>query len=183
MVNSLSRIAAPKLERRPHSVPAPALTGYASGKLPTSGEKVATAGVPRLRRKLKGMIEHGNIEEAFRLVLTSGNERDILRLMGTAGPPDTCRRQLGVETRDLLYVFIARTISSGSYTEHVLPWVFGLVKAGEARALSLAVRMQLAGSLHGLAASPTEQGVMAARLGPYLSLTSIGGTSESEIAE
>lgn len=182
-MNSPSGAASPKLERRPRSVSAPGLAGNASVKSPTFGDKVATAAIPRLRRELKGMVEHGHIEEAFRLVLTSGNERDILRLMGTAGSPDTCRRQLGVETRDRLFVFIARTISSGRYTEHVLPWVFGLVKAGEARALSLAVRMQLAGSLHALAASPTDQGVMAARLEPYLSLTSVGRTSESEIAE
>lgn len=118
-----------------------------------------------------------DFEQAFRLALTSGTERDVLRLMASAGGPDLCRRRLGMETRDRLFAFLARTISGGLYAEHALPWVFELVRAGEARALSLAVRMQLAGALHGLAASPTDQGVMAAKLGPYLSLTSVGRSS------
>lgn len=103
--------------------------------------------------------------------------------MGSAGGPDLCRHRLGMETRDRFFAFVARTISSGKYAEHALPWVFELVRAGEARGLPLAVRMQLAGALHGLAASPTDQGVMAARLGPYLSLASVGRSSMSDAAE
>lgn len=114
------------------------------------------------------------------MVLLSGTERDVLRLMGSAGGPDLCRHRLGIETRDRLFAFVARAISGGQCIEYVLPWVFELVRAGEAKALSLAVRMQLAGALHGLAASPNDQGIMAARLGPYLSLVSVGRSSMSD---
>lgn len=88
-----------------------------------------------------------------------------------------------METRDRLFAFVARTISAGQYAEHALPWVFELVRAGEAKGLPLAVRMQLAGALHGLAASPTDQGVVAARLGPYLSLSSVGRSTLSDAIE
>lgn len=84
-----------------------------------------------------------------------------------------------METRDRLFAFLARIISSGRYVEHALPWVFEIVQHGEAKSLPLAVRMQLAGALHGLAASPTEQGVMAARLGPHFSLAVLGRASIS----
>lgn len=120
------------------------------------------------------LLKRGDVESAFRLALSSGTERDVLRLMGKAGGPDLSRHRLGMETRNHLFAFLARTISAGRYAEHALPWVFEIVRAGEARSLSLAVRMQLAGALHGLAASPTDQGVVAARLGPYLSLTTVG---------
>lgn len=129
------------------------------------------------------MLKRGDIEGAFRTALSSGTERDVLRLMGKAGGPDLCRHRLGMDTRDSLFAFLARTISAGQYAEHALPWVFELVRAGETRCLSLAVRMQLAGALHGLAASPTDQGVVAARLGPYLSLTSVGRLSISDATE
>lgn len=94
-----------------------------------------------------------------------------------------CRHRLGMETRNNLFAFLARTISAGQYAEHALPWVFEIVRAGQTRCLSLAVRMQLAGALHGLAASPTDQGVVAARLGPYLSLTCVGRPSFSDATE
>ena len=107
----------------------------------------------------------------------------MLRLMGRAGGPDLCRRRLGMETRARLFAFVARTISAGQYAEYALPWVFELVRSGEAKRLPLAVRMQLAGALHGLAASPTDQGVVAARLGPYLSLASVGRSSLTDATE
>lgn len=113
----------------------------------------------------------------------SGTERDVLRLMRSAGGPGACRHRLGMETRDLLFAFLARVISARQYSEHALPWIFEIVQAGEARSLPLAVRMQVAGSLHGLAASPTDQGVLAARLGPHLSLTVLGRTSMSDDAD
>lgn len=128
-------------------------------------------------------MARGDIEGAFRLALGSGNERDILRLMGNTGGPDTCRRRLGMETRDRVFAFVARIISAGQYAEHALPWVFDLVQSGEAKSLPLAVRMQLAGALHGLATSPTDQGVMAARLGPHLSLATVGRSSPTDAAE
>lgn len=129
------------------------------------------------------MVERGDVERAFRTALSSGTERDVLRLMGSVGGPDLCRHRLGMETRDRFFAFVARTISAGQYAEHALPWVFELVRAGEARGLPLAVRMQLAGALHGLAASPTDQGVMAARLGPYLSLSSVGRSTLSDATD
>lgn len=138
----------------------------------------------RFRREIARFLEHGNFDDAFRLALGSGSERDILRLMGgIRGGPSTCRRLIGLETRDKLFAFVARAISAERYAEHALPWVFDIVQAGEAKSLPFAVRMQLAGALHGLAASPTDQGVMAARLGPYLSLTAVGRTSFNDAAE
>lgn len=136
-----------------------------------------------LRRDIGLLVQSGDIDGAFRLALRSGTERDVLRLMGSAGGPDLCRRRLGMGVRDRLFAFIARTISGGKYAEHALPWVFEVVRAGEARALPLAVRMQLAGALHGLATNPTDQGVMAAKLGPYLSLTCMGRSSLSDATE
>lgn len=141
-----------------------------------------TRGTTRLARHVRACLAKGDVEGSFRTVLLSGTERDVLRLMGSAGGPDLCRHRLGVETRDRLFAFVARVISAGQCAEYVLPWVFELVRAGEAKALSLAVRMQLAGALHGLAASPTDQGVMAARLGPYLSLVSVGRSCLSDAA-
>lgn len=137
----------------------------------------------RLRRFIAHLVERGDVEGAFRTALSSGTERDVLRLMGSAGGPDLCRHRLGMETRDRFFAFVARTISAGQYTEHALPWVFELVRAGEAKGLPLAVRMQLAGALHGLAANPTDQGIMAARLGPYLSLLSVGRSTMSDSTE
>lgn len=136
-----------------------------------------------MKRDIGLLAERGDVEGAFRVALSSGTERDVLRLMGRAGGPDLCRPRLGMETRARLFAFVARAISAGRYAEHALPWVFELVRSGEARSLPLAVRMQLAGALHGLAASPTDQGVVAARLGPYLSLTSVGRSSLSDATE
>lgn len=154
-------------------------TPAAAGATGVRGARSTT----RVRCDIGLLVDKGDIEGAFRLALRSGTQRDVLRLMGSAGGPDLCRRRLGMETRDRLFAFVARTISGGQYAEHALPWVFELVRAGKARALPLAVRMQLAGALHGLAASPTDQGVMAARLGPYLSLTSVGRSCISDAAE
>ena len=149
----------------------------AAPKASVAPELSSARGTTRVRRQIALLVRREDFEQAFRLALASGTDRDVLRLMGSAGGPDLCRRRLGMETRDRLFAFLARMISGGLYAEHALPWVFELVRAGEARALSLAVRMQLAGALHGLAASPTDQGVMAAKLGPYLSLTSVGRSS------
>ncbi|CAM9948679.1 unnamed protein product [Scytosiphon promiscuus] len=146
------------------------------------GSQPPTRRRTRLTRDIKRCLDVGDVESAFRAVLNSGTEREVLRLMGIAGGPDLCRQRLGMETRDRLFAFVARTISGGRCIEHVLPWVFELVRAGEAKTLSLAVRMQLAGALHGLAASPTDEGIMAARLGPYLSLVSVGRSSMSDAA-
>lgn len=143
----------------------------------------STRSTTNLKRDIGLRLERGDIESAFRTTLSSGTDRDVLRLMTKAGGPDLCRHRLGMETRNNLFAFLARTISAGQYAEHALPWVFELVRAGETRCLSLAVRMQLAGALHGLAASPTDQGVVAARLGPYLSLTSVGRSSVSDATE
>eukprot|EP00752_Nemacystus_decipiens_P002970 g2759.t1 len=147
------------------------------------GNPRSTRRTTNLKRDLGLLLEGGDVESAFRKALSSGTERDVLRLMGKAGGPDLCRHRLGMETRDHLFAFLARTISAGRYAEHALPWVFEIVRAGETRGLSLTVRMQLAGALHGLAASPTDQGVVAARLGPYLSLTSVGRPSLSDATE
>lgn len=136
-----------------------------------------------IRRKTERLVAQGDIDGAFRLVLASGNERDVVRLMGNTGGPRAYRRRMGMETRDHLFAFFARLISSGQYAEYVLPWVFELVQAGEARSLPIGVRMQLAGALHGLAAAPTSQGVMAARLGPHLSLATLGRSSPSSNVE
>lgn len=160
-----------------------AISPKATSRAAVSSSNTATR---ILRRDIELLAQRGDVESAFRLALKSGSERDVLRLMGSAahtGSPEACQRQLGMETRDRLFAFVARVISAERYVEHVLPWVFGLVKAGEARSLPLAIRMQLAGSLHGLAASPNDQGVMAARLGPYFSLASMGRLSLPDDAE
>lgn len=149
----------------------------------STGNARSTRASTKLKQDIGLLLECGDVESAFRVALSSGTERDVLRLMGKAGGPDMCRHRLGMETRNKLFAFVARTISTGKYAEHALPWVFELVRAGETRCLSLAVRMQLAGALHGLAASPTDQGVLAARLGPYLSLTSMGRPSFSDATE
>ncbi|CAM9288605.1 unnamed protein product [Ectocarpus fasciculatus] len=148
-----------------------------------TSKKLPARRTTRLRRDVGQLVKHGEIEHAFRTALSSGTERDVLWLMGSAGGPDLCRHRLGMETRDRLFAFVARVVSAGKYAEHALPWVFELVRAGEAKGLPLAVRMQLAGALHGLAASPTDHGVMAARLGPYLSLVSLGRPSMSDTTE
>ncbi|CAM9382975.1 unnamed protein product [Ectocarpus sp. 6 AP-2014] len=148
-----------------------------------TSKKLPTRRTTRLRRDVGQLVKCGEIEHAFRTALSSGTERDVLWLMGSAGGPDLCRHRLGMETRDRLFAFVARVVSGGKYAEHALPWVFELVRAGEAKGLPLAVRMQLAGALHGLAASPTDHGVMAARLGPYLSLVSLGRPSMSDTTE
>lgn len=149
----------------------------------STGNVRSTRGTTKLRRAVGVLLERGDIESAFRTALSSGTERDVLWLMGKVGGPDLCRQRLGMETRNNLFAFLARTISAGHYAEHALPWVFELVRSGETRSLSLAVRMQLAGALHGLAASPTDQGVVAARLGPYLSLISVGRPPFSDATE
>lgn len=156
---------------------------FSRGHTGDGGITKPSRGAAQIRRDIGLLIQNRDIEGAFRLGLRSGTERDVLRLMSDVGGPDLCRRRLGMETRDRLYAFFAKIISSGQYVEHALPWVFELVRAGEARALPLAIRMQLAGALHGLAANPTDQGIMAARLGPYLSLTSVGRSSLSDTAE
>lgn len=148
-----------------------------------AGNARSTRSTTSLKRDLGLLLERGDVESAFRRALSSGTDREVLRLMGKAGGPDLCRPRLGMETRNSLFAFLARTISAGQNAEHALPWVFEIVRAGETRGLSLAVRMQLAGALHGLAASPTDQGVVAARLGPYLSLTSVGRPSFADATE
>lgn len=154
------------------------------GTVPGQGSRPVTYGAvragtgrrPSLRRKIEHLVSEGDIEGAFRLALASGAERDILRVMSSTGHPRVFRRCLGIETRNRLFGFIARVISVGQYTDHALPWVFEIVQAGEARALPTAVRMQLAGALYGLASSPNDQGLIAARLGPHLSLAAAGSS-------
>ncbi|CAM9446255.1 unnamed protein product, partial [Discosporangium mesarthrocarpum] len=124
----------------------------------------------RLNRELLHLVRKGDTERAFRMALDSGRERDMLRVMGRAGGPGACLRcGLGMETRARLFSFISRAISASLYTEHVLPWVFELAQRGEASLLPCDVRVELGSALHGLAAVPTDVGVMAARLGPYVS--------------
>ncbi|CAM9712937.1 unnamed protein product, partial [Laminaria digitata] len=182
-VGSPNNAASPKgkLDSTPSFVQA-AAAAAPKASVPAELSSSAARSTTRVRRQIALLVRREDFEQAFRLALASGTERDVLRLMGSAGGPDLCRRRLGMETRDRLFAFLARTISSGLYAEHALPWVFELVREGEARALSLSVRMQLAGALHGLAASPTDQGVMAAKLGPYLSLTSVGRSSLADVS-
>eukprot|EP00903_Cladosiphon_okamuranus_P007632 g7401.t1 len=175
--------------KRPRSGEAPSSRGEQPSNATPKSASCAdnhvryTQRTANLKQDVRMLLERGDVESAFRLVLSSGTERDVLRLMGKAGGPDLSRHRLGMETRNKLFAFLARTISAGQYAEHALPWVFEIVRAGETRSLSLAVRMQLAGALHGLSASPTDQGIVAARLGPYLSLTTVGRPSLSDATE
>ncbi|CAM9780618.1 unnamed protein product [Chrysoparadoxa australica] len=119
-----------------------------------------------LWQQLSWMVKCGEVESAFTKALEKGTERDVLRLMGKTSIGAAGKR-MGMKNRAALFSFIARMIEGNSYIDHVLPWVFGIVQEGSAQLLPAPVLQALASSLHHLAADPTSQGVMAARLCPY----------------
>jgi hypothetical protein len=169
-----------KTQSTPHDMNAALRSDYAN-----SAATVAPTAATAVWQNVLKQLKSGGAEAAFKCVLATGTEQDVLRLMAVTSvhvliQPHTTSNTavssgavhtygcLGMATRASLLQCVARMIDSGSYIDHVLPWVYYLVQNSGVTSLPRHVRLELGESLHNLSAAHSEQGVLAARLEPYI---------------